>query len=401
MGTRTWLGLAIIMTMWATSLAVAADWSLVPSVTQKSEFNSNLNYTSTNPLSDYRFTLMPAVDFNYATEVSQLQGHLGFTGIHYLTNSELDHIDQNYRINWRYQVASRVNLSLNSSYINDTSLTEELLTSGLVMNRSPRQSFAVGPGITYNLTERLLATASYNFNRVLYQAPQYTDYTNHQAGLNFTYLLSNEKTSLISNNIVRESLYASGNDFKSLGIYLGVTHKFSERWDVSLMSGANISFFNFNTQVLDTSQFPFFTTIRTNKVQSSNVTPYFSASTSYRWTNLTMNTSFRRDQNPAANGAVYEVNQLNLACAYKFTERLGGSLSGFYSISNTSGQNINSEYNYYSISPQLTYQITEKMSVSPAYSYGSRANLTGGGGSAHAHVAWVQLSYTYPMHYQK
>ena len=43
MGTKTWVGLAIIMSLWAADHAVAADWSLVPSVTQKSEFNSNLN----------------------------------------------------------------------------------------------------------------------------------------------------------------------------------------------------------------------------------------------------------------------------------------------------------------------------------------------------------------------
>ena len=43
MGIKGWLGLAIIMNLWATSLAVAADWSLVPSVTQKSEYNSNIN----------------------------------------------------------------------------------------------------------------------------------------------------------------------------------------------------------------------------------------------------------------------------------------------------------------------------------------------------------------------
>ena len=35
MGTRTWVGLAIIMSLWAADLAVAADWSLVPSVTQQ------------------------------------------------------------------------------------------------------------------------------------------------------------------------------------------------------------------------------------------------------------------------------------------------------------------------------------------------------------------------------
>ena len=32
MGTKTWGALAIIMSLWAANAAVAADWSLVPSV---------------------------------------------------------------------------------------------------------------------------------------------------------------------------------------------------------------------------------------------------------------------------------------------------------------------------------------------------------------------------------
>jgi hypothetical protein len=401
MGTRTWVGVVLCIGLGAANLAAAADWSLVPSVTQKSEFNSNLNLDFSKPLSDCILSLAPAADFNYTTENSQLQGHLGLLGQHYLTNSNLDHIDQNYQINGRYQVAPRVNLTLRSAYVNDSTLLEELLASGVVMGRSPRQSFVVGPGVAYNITERLLSTVSYNFNRVLYQAPQYIDHTSHQAGLNFTYLFKNEKTSLISNNIVRETLYAGGNDFKSLGIYLGVTHKFTERWDASLVSGANISFFSFNTQVLDASQFPFFITVKSQRVNDSNVTPYLNVSTTYRWTNLTLGAGFSRDQQPSAYGAVYEFNRLYLTCGYNFTERLRASLSGAYSLSNQSSQTINSAYNYYSFSPSLTYHITEKMSVSPGYSYSGRDNLTGTGGSAHVHQAWIQLSYTYPLHYQK
>jgi hypothetical protein len=402
MGTKTWMGLAILVSLWAANFAVAADWSVVPSVTQRSEFNSNLNMTYTNPISDYIVSLQPAADFNYTTEISQLQGHLGLLGQHYLSHSNLDHIDQNYQINGRYQVAPKVNLSLTSAYISDTTMTQEFLTSGLVMSRSPRQSFAVGPGITYNLTERLAATASYNFNRVLYQAPQYTDYTSHQAGLNFTYLLKNEKTSLISNNIVRETLYAGGNDFKSLGIYLGVNHKFSESWDVNFMSGANISFFSFNTQVLDTSQFPYFINVKTKKVNDSNVTPYFNVSTNYRWsTKLSFSASLKIDQNASAYGAVYETNQLSLACNYNFTERLRAGLNGAYTLSNQSSQAINSEYNYYNLGSSFTYQITEKFTVSPGYSFRNSTNLTSTGGSAHNHMAFVQLSYSYPLHYQR
>ncbi len=402
MGMKKWGGVAICLCILAANGALAADWSVVPSVTQKSEFDSNLNISYTNPISDYVLTLSPAVDFNYTTEISQLQGHLGLSGQHYITNSNLDHIDQNYQINGRYQAAPRLNLSLNTSYIVDTTMYQELLTSGLVMGRTPRQAFMANPGVTYNVTERLLGTINYNFNRVLYQAPQYTDYTSHQVGLNFTYLLKNEKTSLISNNIVRETLYAGGNDFKSVGIYAGVSHKFTERWDASLMSGANISYFSFDTQVADYSQFPYFITLKTKRINQSSVTPYVSASTSYRWTNnLTVSGTFSRDEQPSAYGAVYEVDRLGFSMAYKFTERLTGALSGSYSLSNQSSQNISSKYNYYNISPQLTYRLTEKLSLSSGYSFQNNASLTTGGGSGHNHMVFVQLSYAYPLHYQK
>jgi opacity protein-like surface antigen len=401
MGTKTWVGLAIILVLWTPNLAEAADWSIVPTITQRSEFNSNLNFSYTNPISDYILSLRPAADFNYTTEISQIQGHVGLNGMHYITESELDHIDQNYQINGRYQVLPRVNLSLKSSFISDTTLMQEFLASGLAMSRSQRQAFAVGPGVTYNLTERLLATANYNFNRVLYAAPQYTDFTSHQAGLNFTYLLKNEKTTLLSNNIVRETLYSGGNNFKSIGIYLGVSHKFTERWDASFMSGANISFFSFNTQVVDFSQFPYFIRLKTQRVDSSNITPYFNVSTNYRWTKLTASAIFSRDESPSAYGAIYEHDRFAVSLGYNFTERLRGRLSGTYSLSNQSSQTISSKYNYFNISPMLTYRITEKLSVSPGYRFQNRATLTAGGGSGHVHSAWLQFTYAYPIHYQK
>jgi hypothetical protein len=405
MRTKKWgLGLTIFLSMGLVNLAGAADWSIVPSITQRSEFNSNLNMSPTNILSDYILSLQPAADFNYTTEISQLQGHLGLLGQHYISHANLDHIDQNFRINGRYQATPKINLSLNSSYINDSTLVQELLTSGLVIGRTPRQSLYAGPGVTYNITERLLATASYSFNRVMYQAPQYINYTSHQAGLNFTYLLKNEKTSLISNNVVSETLYAGGNNYKSIGIYAGVAHKFSERWDVNLMSGANINFYSTNTQVLGSSQFPFFVqvpTIQTKRIDSSGVSPYVSLSTNYRWTNLTVTGGVSMTQQPSAYSAVYQVNRVYGSLNYNFTERLSATLSGAYSLSNQSSQNISSEYNYYNIGPSLNYRITERFSVSPGYNFANSASLTSTGSSAHNHMAWIQFSYTYPIHYQK
>lgn len=402
MGNKAWgLGLVLIMSLGLVNMAGAADWSIVPSVNQRSEFDSNLNMSPTNVLSDFVLSLQPEADFNYTTETSQLTGHVGLLGQHYISHPQIDHIDQNYRINGRYQATPKVGLSLHSSYITDTTLIQELETSGLVIGRTPRQAIFAGPGLTYHITERLFATASYNFNRVLYQAPQYTDYTSHQVGLNFSYLLGNEKTTLISNNIVRESLYAGGNDFKSIGIYVGLNHQFTERWSANVMSGANISFFSFNTQVLDSSQFPFFIQVKTKRYHDSNVTPYVSASTSYRWTKLTATAGLSANQQPSAYGAVYQVYRFYASLGYAFTERLSGDVRGSFSYSNQTSQALNSEWNYYSVSPSLTYRITERLNVSTGYSFANSASLTSTGSSAHRHLAWIQFSFTYPIHYQK
>ncbi|MBM4301147.1 MAG: hypothetical protein FJ121_06405 [Deltaproteobacteria bacterium] len=400
MGAIIWVGLAIFIGMWTTNLAVAADWSLVPSVTQKSEFNSNINMTYGSPLSDYIFTLTPAADFNYTTEITQLQGHLALSGQHYITNSNLDHIDQNYQINGKYQATPKVNLSLNTSYIVDSTLMQELLTSGLVMGRSPRTSFMANPGVTYNITERLLGTVNYNFSRVLYQRPQFTDYTTHQIGLTFNYLMKNEKTTLTNTNIVRETLYPGGNSYKTLGIYLGGNHKFSENWEFNLLSGLNINKSDFDTQVQDVSQFPFFISVQQKRVTHTKGTPFFNVSTKRRWTNLSLTAGFSRDQNASAYGYVTNFSRVYASLAYNFTERLTGNLGGAYSLSTQASQANSLDNNYYNVTAQLAYKITEKFSVTPGYRFSQSDNVTAAQ-SAHAHSAYVMLSYAYPIHFQK
>ena len=77
-------------------------------------------------------------------------------------------------------------------------------------------------------------------------------------GLTFNYLLNNERTTLINNNIVRETLYPGGNTYKTLGVYLGANHKFRENWDFNLLGGLNINKSDFATQVLDFTQVPVF-----------------------------------------------------------------------------------------------------------------------------------------------
>ena len=373
----------------------AADWAVVPSVTARTEFNSNLNYDFTAPKSDYIFTLAPTADFNYTTDIGQLQGKLGLTGLHYLSNGQLDHIDQNFQINGRYQASPRWKLTLNTAYISDSTLTQEFLTSGLIMTRTPRQSILAGPGATYALTERLAATVNYNFYKVDYQSPQFQNYTTHQVGLMLVQQLKNEKTSLIGNFLAQETMYPTqDNLFRSLGFQLGATHKFSPDWEASLLGGVNITFMDFHTQVLSLSQFPFFISGNQVRVQQTTMSPFVNLSLTRRWTSLSITGGYSRDQNASAFGTISDNNHVFLTLNYNFTERLSGSLNGDYALANQISTENNLRSDYLNIGPQITYKITEELSLSPGYRFGLREDNSNGAKTANAQIVWLMLNYS-------
>ena len=181
--------------------------------------------------------------------------------------------------------------------------------------------------------------------------------------------MNNEKTTLVNTNIVREILYPGGNSYKTLGIYLGANHKFTENWEFNFMGGLNINKSDFATQVLDLSQFPFFISVQEQRVTHTKGTPYFNVSTTRRWTNLSLTAGFTRDQTPSAYGYVTNFSRVYASLAYTFTERLTGTLGSVYSLSTQASQANNLDDTYYNVTGQLAYRITEKLSVTPGYRF--------------------------------
>jgi hypothetical protein len=379
--------------------AIAADWSFVPAVTAQTEFNSNLNYSFTAPASDYIFTLMPSAEFNYTTEISQLQGRLGATALHYLSNGQLDHIDQNYQINGYYQVAPRWKFSLKSAYIVDTTLEQELLTSGVIMTRTPRQSILAAPAVTFDVTERLAATVTYNFNQVHYQDPNFRNYSYQTIGLKLEYPLKNQKTLLVGNVEGRQTLYAGGDSYRVLATYVGGTHKFSEKWEVSLFGGVNTTFMDFGTQVLDTSQLPFII-VTQEKRRHTQATPFVNVYTTRRWTNFNFTLGYYRDESPSAYGGISQLNRIYGTMNYKYSEKLSGLLFSEFYLTTQDYQTSSFSNDFFGVNAQLSYRISENLTASPGYRFGLRED-TSASQSATGHSVYFMLVYSYPMHYRK
>ncbi len=401
---KTWTTkVLLILAAWlvggSVQTGMAADWSVTPSIDLRSEFNSNLNYNFGTKLSDYIFTIRPGLDFKYATEISQLQAILRPTGLLYITHSNLDTIDQNYQINGRYQVLPRLNFTLNSAYIVDSTLIQELTTSGLFMNRTPRESIAVNPALAYALTERLLASVGYSFYQVSYQDPAFRNYTSQGVNSGLDYLLSNEKTTLRGTVSVNETRYPGGDYYRSLGTYGGLVHNFSESWYVLMLAGANFTEQSFKFATLDTNGFPFFVQVRQRRKTESSVQPYVQISTTKTWTQGSITGGYSRSQSGSAYGGLYETNRLYLTTRYNFTEKLSGGLNGYFSTSDNSSPRSKSASTFFSVSPQLTYRITEKLGLTPGYSFGFREDRINHQ-TTDQHVVWLALNYSYPIHAQ-
>ena len=78
--------------------AYAADWSVVPQVDLGAKYDSNINFNFIGRQHDFIFNTAPSVDFNYASEVSKLTGHLGLDGQVYVNHGNLDTINQYYSL---------------------------------------------------------------------------------------------------------------------------------------------------------------------------------------------------------------------------------------------------------------------------------------------------------------
>ncbi len=221
----------------------------------------------------------------------------------YVKNTGYNHTDQNYQINGQYSVTPRFNISLNTSFISDSTAQQEFLTSGLIITRTPRLSFTVGPGMSYALTERSSAILNYNFNKVTYQPAQNTqaqnfqNYSTQAVSLVYQYLLS-EKTTLSNTVSGTESTYtgSTNSDYKSLLYSLGVQHNYSANWAFNVAGGVNYSWYSTNSQIASFGQFPNFVSVPTQTQTGTNFSPYFSLGATRRWTNLSITGSLLRNQ---------------------------------------------------------------------------------------------------------
>ena len=237
-------------------------------------------------------------------------------------------------------MAPRLALTFNGGYTLDSTLNEELITSGFVMNRTRREALNAAPGLVYNLTERATLQLGYGYSQVNYQSPQYIDYSAQTINLGLKYLLKNAKTTVTATILGRYTDYPSiGNSYRNIGSYVGLEHKFAEDWSLALAGGFNYNWFTSQTAVVSFGNFNTFIGLRQAKLETFSVSPYLNISATRSWIKTKLTFGYTVDQSPSASGTINQFHSGYAGVTYNFTERLTGGLRGnlYYSTSTNPG----------------------------------------------------------------
>ena len=177
--------------------AVAAEWSIEPSVSAYEEYNDNIHFTAAAHPKVWQHSLTPSLKFSNKTEVSEVSGQVQ-VGINRYTGEQGLNQDDKLLLLFASRMAEQNTWSLNTSYRSDT--TSERATTGLVQARTQRSALSFNPSWTHTLTERASLNLDYQYQDVKYDKSTSTDYTYQQAGGSVQYLLSERDTLNVSAN---------------------------------------------------------------------------------------------------------------------------------------------------------------------------------------------------------
>ncbi len=375
---------------------MGADWAVVPQIRLGGEFDSNLNYSFRNRLSDLILKAWPSVDFTYTSEVSQYTGRLALTGMHYLKNSELDKIDQYFSLTGRRQVLPRLGVTFSGSYILDSTLQEELTEAGFIITRRPRQSYRLGPGLAYQLTERDTLSLEYGFGQVIYQDPEFRDYTTHRLSLGYGHLLANERTTLRAVVAGQAVDYSEGGSrYRTLNVAAGVEHKVAEDFGLTALAGVNVT--RLREQVGERGPGGLLVIRPETRVQAG---PFVELAATRRWPRTSLTAGVNRTEAPSGGGRLLEYYRAFVGLDHALTERLKAGVDGSLYYSTSSREERDYENLLFSLGPQVGYQLTERLTLTSGYRFGYREDLQADR-NTHRHQVWLYLSYSWPWHWQR
>ncbi|MFI5305193.1 MAG: hypothetical protein ACHQYP_10425 [Nitrospiria bacterium] len=362
----------------------SSEWSVESTITAQELVNDNLLMTSGPHQTVWDSMVSPAVKFGLDKENFGLNGNFALTTNYYAGEEQLNTTDQSYNVLTRIDRTEQESWTLQGSYLVDSTLENELMTTGVVLQRTQRNNGSASVSLKRNLRENTDLQLSYQHISVNYADSQasLSNYNVDSGTTGITHQLTekNQLNENLSYSLYRipDQNYSSWNG----AIQVGTIYSFSERLKGTFSGGFNQTGSSLNSLGQDIRQ------LNSGWVLNGELEGQ---------TELTiLHGGYSREVQISGGGSLVQVNHLFMDTNEKLTERMSISLGADIFMTLPFREELTSlKSNYGQVRGGLTWKWTENWELGAGYNYSilkNEANTKNIG----ANIAYLKMTYNIP-----
>jgi hypothetical protein len=366
--------------------AVAQDWGLKSSLTQRMGYNSNVLLRPDNEISAFSSLTQPQLTLSRAGPSSDVSLEAKFPYIAYFGHSELNEANQFAKLKATKALSERSLLGFDGNFAHDTTIEADDADNGddgeatgrfvttpikfIKWDASPSWQYLLSPIDRLRLSARYLQTD--------YDSREKTDYRNYGPTVSYSHDLS-ELASVFGQ--LDYSRFEPDDEVNTVqdvyGGLVGYDYHPTERFSIS--GGAGL---NYNVTHSDDSD------------SSGEIGYRFQFAMNYQINDQTnANVTLSRDTEPTGDGEARTRNRGSLGVSYKMTETTSFLLDGSY-IDDQKTQSNSEVSRRFLVRPSVKWDITEDLSLQASYQF--RYKTFESSGSAMDNAAFITLRYALP-----
>jgi hypothetical protein len=371
--------------------ARAQDWVVKSGISQRVQYNTNLLLTPNDEVNTFGSVTTPYVTVERDGPNSRMTLDGKFKFAEYLDHSELDSQDQLVNFSGTKDVSDRSTLGLTAAFIRDTTLESEQDISGRFLDESVRFTrWQADPSWTYWLSPVDKMTLSGDYQTVFYASDLKTDYQYYGGSVQWEHQLSEVAAVLASASYFRfdpDDILDTKTDI--YGGLVGYRYTPSERLSLTGQVGLDYDATHqddIGSGTGDSDDFGYRVKFDFDYEVSEQTKAKLLLS---------------HDTEPSGDGRQVTRNRANVILSYQVSDLTTLSFNAGYLDdqdyfgSSTGSNAADSQSRYYSVSPTVTFKITDDLNLDASYQFRYKTTEADNE-SANDNMAFLTLRYALP-----
>lgn len=354
--------LVAILTCWGTT-GLAAEWSLVPSMSTKAYYNDNLLMTPLPHDSTYGYWISPAVEFSGRTERLEVSSKAALDFVDYYGGEPNRFTNVFLPLTLKYRT-EQDEWGFTGGFTRDNTLMAELLTTGIVLRFTQRNLWNLNPSWTRMITEKFGIQSTFQFSNASYQDGLrlgLVDYQSYGGSAGLLYHLTERDDVQLAGTYTNFHTTNAPFGLRAYypGVMLSITHSFTEGLKTTVYGGPR--FVSATTQGSGFSQ----TTRDTIWIYGASLTQQFERAS--------LQLSMTREIFPSGFGLLLQTDRVGAMASYNLSDKLTVSLdaSGYLvsGLTNQARGGTLPEQRLFYLIPKLAWHFSEWWRAEASYAY--------------------------------